>query len=265
MSCSALHGRATLGGLDADLCFLESLGLFAEIYLPAELLDSLGEKTVTSLLDWRERGRELTFHAPFVDLSPGGLDPKVLEVTRYRFSQVMDLIDKVRPSQVLFHPGFDEWRFGFRDDLWIENSLRVWSEVLRRAERSGVSVVLENVFDPRPDHLIRLRDRVGPELGFCFDTGHYLLFSEVALKDWFDAFGEGLRELHLHDNDGHRDLHLPVGDGVFEFRSLCLEVFSRDLEPVVVLEHHSRENTRKSLKNFQCFLEENFSDDGSDP
>jgi len=263
MTCSALYGRATLGDLGADLRFLESLGLFAEIYLSADLLDTLGEKTVSHMLRWKEKGRELTFHAPFADLSPGGLDPKILEITRHRFSQVMDLADKVYPSQILFHPGFDNWRFAFQEDLWIENSFPIWSEVLNRAARSNVRVVLENVFDPRPDHLGKLRDRVGSELGFCLDTGHLILFSEVPLKDWLDTFGDGLWELHLHDNDGLRDLHLPVGDGVFDFRDLCREVESRGPVPVVVLEHHSREKTRKSLKNFQCLLEENFSDDGS--
>jgi len=263
MTCSALYGRATLGNLQTDLRFLESLGLFAEIYLSAELLDALDRETLSHMLRWREEGRELTFHAPFVDLSPGGQDPKVLEITRYRFSQVMDLAGRVQPSQILFHPGFDKWRFGFREDLWIENSAPIWSEVLNQAERCRVRVVLENVFDPRPDHLGKLREKVGSELGFCLDTGHLILFSEVSLERWLDVFGDGLRELHLHDNDGSRDLHLPVGEGIFDFQGLFHKVESRGADTVVVLEHHTQTKTRKSLENFQRLLEGISSHDGS--
>jgi sugar phosphate isomerase/epimerase len=160
----------------------------------------------------------------------------------------------VGPKQMVFHPGFDEFRFAFREELWIENSLRVWGELLEAASRVNTRICLENVFDTRPDHLARLRERLGDELGFCLDTGHFLIFSQVPLQEWLDAFSDGLFELHLHDNDGHQDLHQPVGEGAFDFRPLCREVQDRGLEPLIVLEHHSKEETARSLMNFQQMI-----------
>lgn len=251
MTCSALYGKASLKYLDRDLEFLDSSGLFPEIYLPGELLDSINEKDISTMVKWREMGKEVTFHAPFVDLVPGGFDPRVLEITRLRFSQTMELAHKVGPRQIVFHPGFDEFRFAFREELWIENSLRVWGELLEAAQRVNTRICLENVFDTRPDHLARLREKLGKELGFCLDTGHYLIFSQVPLEQWLDAFSDGLFELHLHDNDGRQDLHQPVGEGTFDFTSLCRQIDARSLEPVVVLEHHTAEETTRSLMNFQ--------------
>lgn len=265
MTCSALYGKASLKDLDKDLGFLDSQGLFPEIYLPAELLDSLTEEKVSSMIRWREEGKGLTFHAPFADLAPGGFDPRVLEITRLRFSQVMELAERVGPLQIVFHPGFDEFRFAFREELWLENSLKVWGELLEEAAKVDTRVCLENVFDTRPDHLIRLREKLGEELGFCFDIGHFLLFSKVSLEEWIDGFSNGLIELHLHDNDGKQDLHQPVGEGAFDFKALCREIEASGLEPVVVLEHHTWKETERSLKNFQRLLEERFSDDGSLP
>jgi len=265
MTCSSLHGRATLKNLDQDLEFLDSCGLFPEIYLSGELLDSIDGGGISTMVRWREEGKGLTFHAPFVDLAPGGFDPRVLEVTRLRFSQVMELAGKVGPRQIVFHPGFDEFRFAFHEDLWLENSLQVWGELLEAASRVNTRVCLENVFDTRPDHLVKLREKLGKELGFCLDTGHFLIFSKVTLQEWLDAFSDGLFELHLHDNDGHQDLHQPVGEGAFDFKSLCCQMESRSLEPVIVLEHHSREETTRSLLNFQRLLEERCPDDGSHP
>ena len=254
MTCTSLYGRASLKDLDRNLEFLDSCGLFPEIYLSGELLDSIAENDISAMVKWREEGKELTFHAPFVDLAPGGFDPRVLEVTRFRFSQVMKLADKVGPRQIVFHPGFDEFRFAFREELWIENSLRVWGELLEAASRVNTRVCLENVFDTRPDHLVQLRERLGKELGFCLDVGHFLIFSRVTLQEWLDAFSDGLFELHLHDNDGHQDLHQPVGEGTFDFNSLCNQMEARGLEPVVVLEHHSSEETKRSLLNFQKLI-----------
>jgi len=254
MTCTSLYGRASLKDLDQNLEFLDSCGLFPEIYLSGELLDSIAENDISAMVKWREDGKELTFHAPFVDLAPGGFDPRVLEVTRFRFSQVMKLADKVGPRQIVFHPGFDEFRFAFREELWIENSLRVWGELLEAASRVHTRVCLENVFDTRPDHLAQLREKLGKELGFCLDVGHFLIFSRVTLQEWLDAFSDGLFELHLHDNDGHQDLHQPVGEGTFDFNSLCNQMEARGLEPVIVLEHHTREETKRSLLNFQKLI-----------
>lgn len=254
MTCSSLYGRASLKDLDRHLRFLDSSGLFPEIYMPGELLDSLTEKDISTIVQWREEGKAVTFHAPFADLAPGGFDPRVLEVTRLRFAQVMDLANKVRPEQIVFHPGFDEFRFAFREELWLENSLRVWGELMETASRINTRICLENVFDTRPDHLAKLRDKLGKELGFCFDIGHFLIFSQVTLNEWLVAFSDGLFELHLHDNDGRRDLHQPVGEGSFDFKSLCCQVQAGGLEPVVVLEHHSEEETTRSLLNFQQII-----------
>lgn len=254
MTCSALYGKASLKDLDLDLDFLDGCGLFPEVYLSADLLDSIAEDKISSMIKWREEGKGLTLHAPFADLAPGGFDPRVLEITRLRFSQVMELARRVQPKQIVFHPGFDEFRFAFREELWLENSLKVWGELLEAADRVNTRVCLENVFDARPDHLVKLREKLGGELGFCLDTGHFLLFSQVTLREWLDAFSDGLLELHLHDNDGQQDLHQPVGEGSFDFKSLCCQIQDRGLEPVVVLEHHSREETERSLLNFQQII-----------
>jgi len=254
MTCSSLYGKASLRTLDQDLEFLDSCGLFPEIYLAGELLDTIGESDISKMIRWREEGKGLTFHAPFVDLAPGGFDPRVLEVTRLRFSQVMDLAARVGPQQIVFHPGFDEFRFAFREELWLDNSLKVWGELLDAANKVNTRVCLENVFDTQPDHLVKLREKLGPELGFCLDIGHFRLFSRVSLVEWLDAFSDGLFELHLHDNDGKKDLHLPIGEGTFDFKSLCYQMETRGLEPVVVLEHHSSDETTRSLMNFQQLI-----------
>ncbi len=53
-------------------------------------------------------------------------------------------------------------------------------------------------------------------LGFCFDTG-YARISGINFEDMITKLGDRLKVLHIHDNDGNRDLHqIPftlTGDG----------------------------------------------------
>ncbi len=255
MNISRLFARATLNNLDEDLSFLKEHGLNPEVYLPAGGLDSLEAAQLESLVMVRNGGGEVSLHAPFMDLSPGGLDQKILEVTRLRFSQVREVVSVVEPVHVVFHPGYDRWRFGWNFGLWLENCVSIWGEIVEWAEKTGTRVLMENVFDVRPDHLLDLNDRLGGRLGFCLDTGHYLLFSEVPMEDWLTSFGDNLVELHIHDNRGDVDSHLPVGEGIFDFTSLFSFLDAHDRSPLIVLENHTREETLRSLSNLPSLCE----------
>lgn len=49
----------------------------------------------------------------------------------------------------------------------------------------------------------------------CLDVGHANLVREP-LKRYADVLGSRVRVLHVHDNDGFRDLHLPPGSGTLD-------------------------------------------------
>lgn len=95
----------------------------------------------------------------------------------------------------------------------------------------GVHIALENLIDfaaveagvidtahagDNADLLARLLAAYDPAfLGFCYDSGHARLGYD-RLAAYAPLFGR-LVVLHLHDNDGVADLHLPVGDGVVDW------------------------------------------------
>ena len=52
-----------------------------------------------------------------------------------------------------------------------------------------------------------MNEKYGAEvLGFCFDSGHANLVG-IDFEDFIKTLGPRLKVLHLHDNDGLRDLH----------------------------------------------------------
>jgi len=86
-----------------------------------------------------------------------------------------------------------------------------------------------------------------PYLRFCFDTGHHNVFAEAPVDAWIDALSPYLTQLHIHDNQGVRDQHLPPGEGNFPFQKLIGMLQERNLTPIITLETHSIENFRKAV------------------
>lgn len=90
------------------------------------------------------------------------------------------------------------------------------------AKELGVIICMENLYDSIGGHLIegpgcnagkaveridRINDQYRAEvLGFCFDTGHANL-AGIDMERFITTLGHRLKVLHIHDNDGVRDLH----------------------------------------------------------
>ncbi len=234
-------------------------GVGPEIYLSAKTLDSLApghaEKTAESV---RAAGvRSVTFHAPFEEIWPGARDEEARELAVRRLRQAVSLAQVFRPLGIVVHGGYYGWLYDFGADKWFEPALRTFGDVAETAEKAGVDLFLENVFDEVPDHLLRLRNALGSKrIGYCFDAGHATLFSALPAHKWVEAYGMDLRELHIHDNLGQRDDHLPVGEGSINFRGVLYATLEAGASPILTLEPHRREHFHRGLAALLTLLPE---------
>ena len=118
-----------------------------------------------------------------------------------------------------------------------------------------MEIFLENVFDEVPDHLLRLRDAVASRrIRFCFDPGHATLFSRLPVQKWVEALAPALGELHLHDNRGRRDDHLPIGEGTVNLRGVILAAVDEGTRPILTVEPHRREHFSRAVDNLRAML-----------
>ena len=227
-----------------------------EIYLSAAVLDQLERDDIESLkkkLDWNP---SLTLHAPFMDLNPGAFDPMIRSVTDMRFRQLLNIASMLKPRAAVFHAGYDRWRYGGRKDGWLNNSIDSWHKVMDAASNVGMRVAVENVFDEDPDALGMLIEKVGrKDFGFCFDTGHFNLFSKVPMETWFETLGKNLVEVHLHDNDGTADSHWALGRGKIDFEKFFGLMRKHSAPPVYTIEAHNREDIEISLDRVKSFVQ----------
>jgi sugar phosphate isomerase/epimerase len=194
-------------------------------------------------------GLRVTFHAPFMDLRPGALDQKIRQATKDRLQQLFDLVPFFHPVTVVCHPSFDERYYVSTRQAWLENSIATWSYFLKSAEAVQTIITLENVYETEPSPLLQLLGALSSSrLRFCFDTGHFNVFSRAPLADWIEKMAPYLVQLHVHDNAGAADDHSPVGKGNFPFRDFFARLQAANLFPLITLEPHSLDDLWQSLQ-----------------
>ena len=111
--------------------------------------------------------------------------------------------------------------YGTEEAEWeaTENFLNT---ILPVAKDMGKVICIENLYTSTGGHITegpccnakkaadridRINEQYGCEvLGFCLDTGHANI-AGIDLERFMTILGKRIRVLHIHDNDGERDLH----------------------------------------------------------
>jgi sugar phosphate isomerase/epimerase len=227
-----------------------------EIYFSGEDLDVLSTEDVKRVSETLEQsGLTRTIHGPFMDLSPGGVDRRIKEVTIERLSRTIDLAGIVRPRAIVFHAGYEKWKFDGDVGLWLRSSLETWRPLIERARELGLTLAIENVFEETPESLKMLLEEIdSPCFRFCFDMGHQHVFSRTPVGPWMEALGSYLAEVHLHDNRGEMDDHLPVGEGTADFDLFFKLLTASGMTPIYTLEPHEEPRLWRSLEAIKRYL-----------
>lgn len=262
-----LHVHVPFAQLQAYMPFLLARRLQPEISFKGPDLDLLSHQHLRQLgCQLSAVGLTCTIHAPFMDLNPGALEPLVFSATQRRFMQTLDAAESLGARLIVFHPGYDPWKYSGQDHLWLEQNLRFWPSLLTRAADIKCILALENIFESIPSTLSDLLTQIdSPFIGHCFDVGHWNLFAKLNLCEWFEALGPHTVHVHLHDNFGQRDEHLPVGEGNIDFPALFSLLSTLPRFPSMTLEAHSQTTLLRSSKGLSRFLSLPAESDFSDP
>lgn len=205
----------------------------------------------------RERGLRPLVHAPFFDLNLGARDPKVAALTLERMVWSLDAAVAMGSPHVVIHGGYSYLDLADGLEGWLVRAAGPLKTLCREAARRHLRLVLENIWDRTPTPLLAIAARAGDpdHLGFCFDVGHFNLFSEVPMRSWLHALNTRIWEVHLHDNFGETDDHIAVGDGTLKFDPLIDWLKKAPEQLPVVLEMPIRTHIIKSMAVIRKWFE----------
>ena len=229
-----------------------------ELGLDARALDELGPLALEEL--GRLLGnRPRSVHLPFMDLCPASTDPLVAGASRQRLETAARWAAGLGAIQAVAHLGYLPAIHRDTEDF-IARFAQAMSPVARVLASAGVGLVLENTFEPNPQVWTRAREALaeasGVEVGLCLDVGHANCFSISPLRQWWEAGAHYIRELHLHDNDGGFDQHLPPGQGMIDWGWLWQVIKERREEILLTLEPHTEAHLWATLRALEVLWPE---------
>jgi sugar phosphate isomerase/epimerase len=221
-----------------------------EIGLDFQVLDAFSLEDFKKVAgELSKAGLQCSFHAPFLDLSLGAIDPRIRRVSLERIQQIMELIPLFKPRWIVCHAAYEARHYRDDQERWLKNIAESFDQLLVGVEKTHTPLMVENVFEKDPRHLKALFQALpSPLLRFCLDVGHHHLYSQTDLKDWIGQLGSVLGMLHLHDNYGRTDDHMALGQGSIDFQGFFALLKEKGLHPLITLEPHQEDWVRESLE-----------------
>ena len=124
-----------------------------------------------------------------------------------------------------------------------ERNAEAVAAVAARAAELGQRIMVENMGGGfgTPDELRPLLD-AADNVDFHLDIGHANVRpygQPNRLASLLEAFGDRIAHVHLHDNKGRYDDHLPLGVGTLDFRDSARRLRATGWDGTLTLEVHS--------------------------
>lgn len=196
---------------------------------------------------YREIGLVASVHGAFIDVNPASGDPAFRELSRQRCRESCEIAAALGARNVVFHSSAFPFLRGAYLENWAAGCASFYEELV---EQYPVHIYIENAQDLDPTPLRSLMERISSdEIGVCLDIGHSH-YSRTPVTQWFDALGPWIGYLHLSDNLGDFDDHLPLGKGSIDWAQVNQLWESLEKKIPITLETGDIVSTKESI----CFL-----------
>jgi sugar phosphate isomerase/epimerase len=161
----------------------------------------------------------------------------------------LEVAAELHPQKVVLHPGYISGLGIHVMKKSIAYAMQSLEQIMDRADYLGMRVCIENMFPKYPgwikaDDFNQILDRF-PSIMLTLDIGHAHIGSknERRALQFMDAFPDRIQHIHVSDNFGKEDSHLPIGAGNIRYKemvkglkkicyngTITVEVFSSDRE-----------------------------------
>lgn len=199
----------------------------------------------------------ISVHGPFFDLVATSMDPLIVEVARSRHLSAMEAASSLGAEFYVAHTNYTPVirNPGYREG-WTGRMLDFWLPLADRAAEAGMTICFENLWEPTPEVQLELLESARHDnMKATLDNGHVLVFSHLGSDEWVRRLGEYIVHMHLHDNGGETDQHLPAGQGIEDWGALLAAVSECAPEAVLVAESGSLAASARSMEMIRAELD----------
>lgn len=196
----------------------EALGVITELTGTIEIFADAAHDILNGGEDLSpDSGISISIHAPTADINLASIREPVRQASVALVSAVCERAGELGATVVVVHPGISPWPG--QEDASRSALLCSFDDLAGVQEEYGVRVAVENMGSWEMCHFRDtglLPEIAGSDLSFCLDVGHAHLNNVL---DMFLSLGSPCL-VHVHDNCGSSDDHLPPGMGSMDYPSL---------------------------------------------
>jgi sugar phosphate isomerase/epimerase len=234
------------------------------VYLPVNKIEiadsgnhSLNPRRVELLQEISSSyGIQYSVHAPYSDTNLSADDNLIREWILKRIRASIRFSSELEASCLVIHPGWTtaterftlgrSWELNRRSVYWL----------LRHADDYGVEVLMENVPNPTPYLLVSVDDfqlfneGMSPSMNYVLDVAHAYLQGEIF--QFIETFGSKIKHVHVSDNRGKADQHLPLGEGNINWSKVLDALEDINYDGWLVIESYQK--MEKSIEYLRALL-----------
>lgn len=246
-------GASTLAGIEFELektlDFIENLGIeYAELVhqYPAEFIDS-------EILE--SYNLKYSIHAPFMDVNIASPQDQSRLNSIAQIKSSIDLANEINAEAVVVHPGLISFLANkyFKKEVY-EFANESIKEIGDYAKDLGVMATIENM--PNFESMIyqNIADLnqllVENEMHMTLDIGHANHVGYAPDEMIFDS----IKHIHVHDNLGDDDSHLPLGEGNIDLKHIINTLEANNYDGIYIIEVNDNDSIKKSYE----YMKNNF-------
>jgi sugar phosphate isomerase/epimerase len=214
---------------------------------PPEAHHSTIRRQAGELLDALDRLKMgLICHLPCF-VNPADLTESIRTASIAETLDSLKLAADLGAEKVVLHPGYISGLAVFvmgRARRFAMDGLRA---VVDTGGELGITICLENMF-PQARFLVKPADFEPvfgsfPSLRMTLDTGHAHIGDKEGKRavEFIRRYAERIEHVHMSDNFGKEDNHIPVGTGTVDFQSIVHELRSMGYSRTITIEVFSRD------------------------
>ena len=171
---------------------------------------------------------ELTLHLPFSDMNLAGLNTGIRNEVLHQMKDYLKIASGFVELAVV-HPGYLSPHGAQLPNLAWQTNIESLQSICDFAADHGIMIAVENmpevpkIFGKYPQEMLQMVEEINRDnVGLTLDIGHVntmgIGIGTEIMDDFLKMYKGRISHVHLHDNMGKKDEHLPIGKGNIDWK-----------------------------------------------